>query len=407
MIDKLLGDILTAFYEDCRAKAFQKEILMWQGNWPGLDFAVIQHLKNANNQDEIIERITVLAEEKEFQEFVLSQVRRSKNEDISRWERKQLASTNEEEYRYYDILISSTNKYLSVLDWKWYVENNCQTFLEVCKDAKDWRWILMEYLYWYYNHEKYGRFLNYYKDCPLDLYLRKYSIKGGFESNYGLLSIQDDWVLKSGRPSKVFIPQLNTHIIIRHTPSDMLALIEGWRHETKFDLSLRPDYNVCGEKILDLQYICEEKDFGRSYCGQLSSIDRLSKYYDRDWDNDWLIVQHTGEKGDEITFEEIMEGGPHDQDNYVTQVVHLQFIVEGGKEFIKHIDHEYAFYNEAGIEEKRNKLQTKGEARKRYKTFKIDNARIPFVNEAGSNIVYKVLTSYFTKVDLVDEFFNY
>lgn len=407
MIDKLLGDVLSAFYEDCRAKAFQKEIMMWQGNWSGLDFAVIQYLKNANNQDEIIERITVLAEEKEFQEFVLSQVRRSKNEDISRWERKQLASTNEEEYRYYDILISSTNKYLSVLDWKWYVENNCQTFLGVCKDAKDWRWILMEYLYWYYNHEKYGRFLNYYKDCPLDSYLRKYSIKGGFESNYGLLSIQDDWVLKSGRPSKVFIPQLNTHIIIRHTPSDMLALIEGWRHETKFDLSLRPDYNVCGEKILDLQYICEEKDFGRSYCGQLSSIDRLSKYYDRDWDNDWLIVQHTGEKGDEITFEEIMEGGPHDQDNYVTQVVHLQFIVEDVKEFIKHIDHEYAFYNETGIEEKRNKLQTKGEARKRYKTFKIDNARIPFVNEAGSNIVYKVLTSYFTKVDLVDEFFKY
>lgn len=407
MIDKLLGDVLTAFYEDCRAKAFLKEIMIWQGNRLGFDFAVIQHLKNAKNLNEIIERITVLTEEEEFQEFVLDQVRRSKNEDINRWERKQLASTNEEEYKYYDILISSTKTYLSVLDWKWYVENNCQTFLGVCKDAKDWRWILMEYLYWYYNHEKYGRFLNYYQDCPLDSYLSKYNIKGGFESNYGLLSIQDEWVLKTGRPSKVFIPQLNTHIILRHTPSDMLALIEGWRYETKFDLSLRPDYNVCGEKLLDLQYICEEKDFGRSYCGKLSTIDRLSKYYDRDWDNDWLIVQHTGKIGDEITFEEIMEGGPHDQDNYVTQVVHLQFIVEDGKEFIKHIDHEYAFYNETGIKEKRNKLQTKGEARKRYKTFKIDNARIPFVNEAGSNIVYKVLTCYFTKVDLVDEFFIY
>lgn len=78
MINKLLGDVLTAFYEDCRAKAFQKEIMIWQGNGLGLDFVVIQHLKNANNLNEIIERITVLTEEKEFQEFVLDQVREAK-----------------------------------------------------------------------------------------------------------------------------------------------------------------------------------------------------------------------------------------------------------------------------------------------------------------------------------------
>lgn len=407
MIDELLGNVLVAFYENCRTKAFQKEIMIWQGNRPGLDFAVVQYLKNANNQNEIIERITVLTEKKEFQEFVLNHVRRSKTEDINRWERKQLASNNEEEYRYYDILITSTKKYLSVLNWEWYVENNCQTFCGVCKDAKDWKWILLEHLYWDYIKEKYGRFLVFSKDCSLNAYLKKHSIEGGFDSNYGLLSIKDDWVLKSGRPSKVFIPQLNTHIILRHAPSDLLALIDGWRHDTKFDLSVRPDYNVCGDKILDLQYICEEKDFGRSYCGQLSSIDRLSKYYDKDWNNDWLIVLHTGENDDEITFEENMEGGPHDQDNYVTQIVHLQFTEENGQEFIKHIDHEYAFYDKTGIEEKRNKPQTKGKARKPYKTFKIDNARIPFVNEACSNVVYKVLTSYFTKGDLVDEFFKY
>lgn len=407
MIDKLLGDVLVAFYEDCRTKAFQKEIAMWQGNWLGLDFAVIELLKNANNQDDIIERITALTENKVFQEFLLNHAQRSLTEDINRWERKQLASNNEEEYRYYDILITSTKNYLSVLNWEWYVENNCQSFCVVCKDAKDWKWILLENTYWFYIREKYGRFLRFSKDCPLNAYLLSHHIDVGFENNYELLSIKDDWVLKSGRPSKVFVPQLNTHVILRHVPSDLLALIDGWRHNAKFDLSLRPDYNVCGDKILDLQYICEEKDFGRSYCGQLSTIDRLSKYYDKDWNNDWLIVQHGGENHDEITFEEIMEDGPHDQNNYVTQIVHLQFIEENGQEFIKHIDHEYAFYDETGMEKKRDKLQSKGEARNRYKTFKIDNARIPYVNEASRNVVYKVLTSYFTKGDLVDEFFKY
>lgn len=407
MVEDIIGETLTGFYEDCRKKAFQKEILLWQGNRTGLDFVVLQHLKDADNQSEIINRIKELSQQKEFQDFVLEQVLRSKKEDINRWERKQLASNNEDDYKYYDILISSTRQYLTVLDWNWYVENNCQTFCDVLKIARDWRWILLEYLYKYYIDDKYGKFLNYEKNCPLDLYLQKNGFMIGFENNYGLLSIEDNWIIKSGRPSKVFVPQLNSHIILRHTPSDMLALIDSWRHETKFELSLRPDYNICGDRILDLQYICEEKDFGRSYCGQLSTIDRLSKYYDKDWESDWLIVQHTGEKGDEITFEEIMEGGPHDQENFVTQVVHLQFSKRDQQEFITHIDHEYAFYSERGIEEKRKTIKSKGEARKRYKTFKIDNAQIPFVNDASRNVVYKVLTSFFTKGDLVDEFFNY
>lgn len=71
----------------------------------------------------------------------------------------------------------------------------------------------------------------------------------------------------------------------------------------------------------------------------------------------------------------------------MTQVVYLQFIEEKGQEFITHIDHEYAFYREPNMQTKRNKLQTRGEAQTRYKTFKIDKAHIPYVNEANYNIL--------------------
>ena len=86
--------------------------------------------------------------------------------------------------------------------------------------------------------------------------------------------------------------------------------------------------------------------------------------------------------------------------------MHLQYIEDEGKEFITHIDHEYVFYSENGIEAKRNSLKRKGESRTPYKTFKIDNAKIPYTTETSENVLYKVLMAYFTKSDLVDEFFR-
>lgn len=399
MLDKVLID----FFEKCRECGFERETTMFQGGGYRYGFDVIKTLKEAGNQEDILDCVTALAEKDDFKVYVLGQVRRGRENDIRRWERKQLVSCNDDEYRYYDILISKAKEYLVVLDWNWYVENNCKTYCNICQDAKDWRWILLDHLFGYYVNTKYGLFLDYIKGCPLEKYLIEKKIDPSFTDNYGLLHIDKTWVLKSGKPSKVFVPHINTHVLLRHTPSDLIALVDRWRIETVFDLALRPDYNVCGDNILDLQYICEEKDFGRSYSGQLSTIGQLSKYYDREWANDWLIVQHTGK---DVTFEEVLEDGPHDQDYYVTQVVHMQFYQEGEHEYITHIDHEYVFYDESGIEAKRNNLQEKGEARNRYKTFKIDNARIPFVNEAKSNVLYKVLTCYFTKGELVDEFFK-
>ena len=40
------------------------------------------------------------------------------------------------------------------------------------------------------------------------------------------------------------------------------------------------------------------------------------------------------------------------------------------------------------------------------KTFKIDNAKIPYTTETSENVLYKVLMAYFTKSELVDEFFR-
>ena len=403
MIDEMIGKVLSTFFEVCRNNDFAREIAILQGHRVDHDCTVIHCLKIADNQNEILNTITSLTENSAFRQYILDQTRKEKEEEIKECVRKQLAADSEVEYQIYDNQIKTKKEYLDILDWEWFVENNCSTFCCI-PDIKDWRWVLLHYLYGYYIKDVYGRFLNYTKGCPLDTFLYQKGVNvPHFEDNYGLLSIDDSWVIKSGLPSKVYIPSINTHVILRHIPSDLLSLINNWRDVNRFDLSLRPDYYICGDTILDKQLLCEEKDFGKSYSGKLDTIDVLSKYYDRDWVNDWLLVSHSGQ---DITFEEILEDGPHDQENFVTQIVHMQYGIDNNQEFISHIDHEYAFYSVPGLELKRNKLLAKGEARTRYKTFKIDNARIPFVNDSSNNILYKVLTCYFTKGDLVDEFFK-
>jgi nitrogen regulatory protein PII-like uncharacterized protein len=400
---QLIGEIITSFFEICRTKEFEREISLYQGHRDAYPQGIVDWLKETENCEEIISAITELTENKVFRDFVLDQVRKEKNEELSELIRKQLTADSERVYSICDIQINEIKKYLEVLDWDWYVENNCKSLSDFMPLVEDWKWILLSQLYGYYKKLEYGRFLPYDKGCPLERYLDYHDKSRLIDDHYGLLKIDNSWVLKSGIPSRVFVPELDTHIILRHISMDLVELIAEWRKHMGFALSIRPDYNVCGDGIGEIGAICEEKDFGRSYSGKLTTIDSLTKYYDRDWNNDWLLVFHDGQ---DITFEEILEDGPHDQDHFVTQIVHMQFEEEGGREFITHIDHEYAFYSEPGIEVKRNKLQTKGEARTRYKTFKIDNAHIPYVNEANNNILYKVLTCYFAKGELVDEYFK-
>ena len=400
---QLIGETITSFFETCRTKEFEREISLYQGHRDAYQQGLVNWLKEEENYEDIISTTTELIENEVFRDFVLDQVRKEKNEEISELIRKQLTADSESVYCICDIQIKGIKEYLEVLDWDWYVENNCKSQSDFISLVEDWKWILLSNLYGYYKKLEYGRFLPYDKGCPLERYLDSHGHSGLIDDHYGLLMIDKNRGLKSGIPSRAFVPELGTHIILRHISMDLVNLLSEWRKHQRFDLSIRPDYNVCGDGIGEIGAICEEKDFGRSYSGKLTAIDSLTKYYDRDWNNDWLLVFHDGQ---DITFEEILEDGPHDQNHFVTQIVHMQFEEEGGREFITHIDHEYAFYSEPGIEVKRNKMRTKGEARTRYKTFKIDNAHIPYVNEANNNFLYKVLTCYFAKGELVDEYFK-
>lgn len=400
-MEELLGKTLCDFYEDCRKQSFENDTRAYQHKPFSHNCVVVDCLNKSKAKGDIIREIERLSKEVKFQDFVLTQKRKETENKINEYTRKQLSCNDTEDYRRYDILINSSRDYLKVLSWNWYVENNCNC--EFFSELENWYWMLLCNLYGYYCSQKWGSFLDFKKDCPLDKYLANRNMKHDMESNYGLLTIGKDWTIKYLTPPRVYVPQLDTHILLRHVPVSVLQLLDSYRKDYPFKLSLRPDYNVCGDGISEIGMIFEEKQFGKDYVGKLSKIDYLSKYYDRDWTNDWLTVHRNGQ---EVTFEEVLEDGPHDRNDYVTQVVHMVFKVEECVEYITHLDHEYVFYTEEAMTIKGNQLLEKGKARPKYKTFKIDDAHIPYSLDTQNNLLYQVLIRYFAKGNLVDEFFH-
>ena len=134
----------------------------------------------------------------------------------------------------------------------------------------------------------------------------------------------------------------------------------------------------------------------------------ITRLYCEDFYDDCLWVKV---EGNDITFEELCEDFHEDGNNVVTQMIHLQH--KGNK--ISHLDHEYIFYDLESYVARKSNPKIKGEARKRVKTFKIDNSTIPMDYlckmykdniEISVPLIYFVLNNYFEHKDLLEEYFQ-
>ena len=149
-MEELLGKTIVTFFEECRKRYFDHETAIYQGAGQKNDFDFIKIFNETAQKDEIIEQISLLVNDKSFREFVLEQVRREKKEEISKQTREQLMAENDYEFAYCENSIVKTKEYLSVLDWDWYVENNCRSLCDFLPYLKDWKWVLLSNLFEYY-----------------------------------------------------------------------------------------------------------------------------------------------------------------------------------------------------------------------------------------------------------------
>ena len=183
------------------------------------------------------------------------------------------------------------------------------------------------------------------------------------------------------------------------------------------DLSLRL-YNEKGwQGRVQLEYIAEAVERGQIFDLVNLRSYSVTKLYSTEYENClWITIDSQN-----MTFEELCKDFRIHNDTIVTQVVHLQYLIERNQFYITHLDHEYVFYTIEEYEKRQKDATQKGTARPRLKSFKIDNSRIPFdyrcdnarKDENGNNLPIEseqflcyVLECYFEHKELLREYFE-
>lgn len=217
-------------------------------------------------------------------------------------------------------------------------------------------------------------------------------------ANYGLVECGEIFEIQKNVKFKLHDKQNDTDLFISSLlPDDFIEYLVKLKERNALRLAIRPNYNICGEKVHLRFRIDEAVIRGNLFQGHLDCIPEVTSLLDYD-SQDYFVVRR--EEG--IVFEELLyDFKTVEPDFVITQGVHLQY--EGGR--ITHLDHEFFFYTVNSYDQKlKDNIRKHGH--KRYKTFKIDDASIPFEEKASDNVLYKTLHTFFKNHALIDEYFE-
>lgn len=235
---------------------------------------------------------------------------------------------------------------------------------------------------------------------------------------YGLLPIDKSRELLVIDPPRIYDRSVNKTLFVKNIPTILLKeLLPMISERTIENLSVRVSNSEIFDQRMDSGSIAHALEMGKIFDFENLGTFSITKLYsDVYGDCLWVNMDSTN-----ITFEELCEDFRIYKDVIVTQVIHLQYIQDSDEAYITHLDHEYIFYTVDEYEVRMKDVNQKGTARPRMKSFKIDNAKIPFssrckvVNrdEHGNEIeptsvqfLCYVLECYFSHVDLLKEYFQ-
>lgn len=123
------------------------------------------------------------------------------------------------------------------------------------------------------------------------------------------------------------------------------------------------------------------------------------RFYDTNNDSAWYFIDSRN-----IYFEEILSDPEVLDDCVVTQLIHIEYFIRNDQMLLAHIDHEYIFYSYDEFDKRLKDFSQKGSARKRIKTFKIDNSEIPLIAEGDVLVLNTILENLFKKPYLFNRF---
>lgn len=218
---------------------------------------------------------------------------------------------------------------------------------------------------------------------------------------YGLLTVIDEMVFSESKPLEPFDGRVGKHLTLDADASTVRELVALRKIGAIGKLSFRPRFNIGLRSGTSLNLAMEELERGALF--ELSRLNEpeITKLYSTNYDTLWVKASDR-----DLTFEELVQDFVIEGDYIVTQVVHLEHSKKNGVYFINHIDHEYIYYTVDEYEARQTDPDQKGEARSRIKTFKVDDANIPFTLPDGRWFLYTVLERHFKNTALIEEYFQ-
>lgn len=218
---------------------------------------------------------------------------------------------------------------------------------------------------------------------------------------YGLLTVVDEMEFSEFKPLEPFDKRVGKHLTLDAKESTVRELVALKKAGNIGTLSFRPSFNIGLRSDTSPSISLEELERGALFDLSKRNKPEVTKLYSTNYDTLWVKASDG-----ELTFEELVQEFVIEGDYIVTQVVHLEHTKKNGVDLISHIDHEYIYYTVDEYEKRQMDPNQKGEARSRIKTFKVDDANIPFTLPDGRWFLYIVLERHFQNTALIQEYFQ-
>lgn len=219
-------------------------------------------------------------------------------------------------------------------------------------------------------------------------------------AKYKLLSLNDDIDILNDKDSQTISDRRIQKFFWITVPRKLLTTIELLiKKEMIEKIAFQVDY------ISESVPLMEAMEYGSPLEFNLSELPKLSSFYSSKNYENKLWVKHDVNKTS-LTFEETLEDFDTVGDDAIaTQVIHLEYFKLEDNYYINHLDHEYIIYGWDEYDKRLINSEIKGH--KKIKTFKIDEAKIPFdFKSNGEYFLYQVLDSYLKNKELISEYFE-
>ena len=299
----------------------------------------------------------------------------------------------------------------------WIKEHNIYIIKDLIDAGEDER-IIAEFLLVYFSFE------NYIQEKNERLCFELPSINKLYQNNildrdflkWNLIPINEERDFLPIDPPRIYDKTINKTIMTDHNVT-FAEIIMQLFHEGKIGtLAIRGNDRIY-DGLCKKQKLYEAIERGKCFELNVTELPKITKLYnEKIYDNQLWIVKT--EK--DITFEELCSDFNIVQDAIETQVIHLEYQETNDGYIITHLDHEKVYYTISEFEIRQQKC-AKGTAYKRIKTFKINNARIPFnymcnmiipnpkreeYPEKEIPFILFILNCFFKHKDLISEYFQ-